>query len=448
MMYIHRIKFCIVLLYTLAISSSFVTFSQTFRIQGRTVNKVTNEVIPYVHVGIKNQSIGTISNGKGIFEIIIPQNRINDTLQFSHISYKFSEFPLIGLTTGNEYKIYLEPTSYLIEEAIVGYIKDPKKILKTALSRIKHNYSKDTEFFEAYYREIVKSGNQYFDLIEAIIKLKKTPYNEKDIYKEPVLYSRKYYNYSTPYTTNIITSLIPEYPENIRLVTAHRITDTTQNYLFDHFKIIGGPYYASEMDLVKNKISFLDKSRFYQYNFQFNEIVNQKNRKAYKLSFDQKENIKRSLYTGEIYIDTETYAIVHIRFGLSQLGIKYAKGDDFVYENPLNISVDPVMSRYIIDYKYDNNIWRFNYSYGEVKLRMVKMDINLNTIITFKDELIITGPEDILESDFNDLNEFKPYDLLYKRVEKINPRDWQNYNRIILEKELDDWINKKIRMDK
>ena len=437
----NRFKSHILLIITLLLNSVFAVFPQTYKIQGKTINQKTKDVIPYVNVGIKDQFIGTISNGKGIFEIRIPPEYQNDTLQVSHIGFKEYSFSIQDGMNEGYIEVLLEPTLYLLEEAIIVYNVNPKKIIKNAISMIEENYPSDTAFYEAYFREIVKSGSQYFNLTEAIIKLMRNPYTTENIYREPLTYRNELRIWASHKGSYYRVITIPEYTEDIRIFQANRIVDTIQSRIFGHFKIIGGPYYAAERDLVKNKISFLDKDKFVQYNYQFDGIVKHKNRNAYKLTFEQKNRLRKSLYMGEIYIDMKTFAIMHIRFGLSQLGIKYAKEKDFVYENPQNIIAKPIMSRYIVDYKYIDNKWRFNYSYGELKIQMIKEDINLKTILTFRDELVITKGEDISKSEFNKLYEFSPNEMLYRSVNKFKTAEWEKYNRIVPEKKLDDWIN-------
>jgi len=55
-----------------------------------------NSLVPYVSIGIAGKPIGTVSNGKGVFSIIL-DNKINnnDTLKFSSIGYRSEAF-LIG----------------------------------------------------------------------------------------------------------------------------------------------------------------------------------------------------------------------------------------------------------------------------------------------------------------------------------------------------------------
>ncbi len=52
-------------------------------------------------------------------------------------------------------------------------------------------------------------------------------------------------------------------------------------------------------------------------------MVDYKGMPAYEITFDQREGLKRSLYRGKLFIDTEELAFLEIDYALSPAGLPY-----------------------------------------------------------------------------------------------------------------------------
>lgn len=87
------------LLVLLLIINFIPAIAQT-SIRGTVRDSVTNEVLPYVNIGIRHKSIGCITQKDGSFDIVIPQEAKTDTLTFSMVGYYDYKLP-IGLLTGS-----------------------------------------------------------------------------------------------------------------------------------------------------------------------------------------------------------------------------------------------------------------------------------------------------------------------------------------------------------
>lgn len=80
--------------YTIFCAVSFtVSFGQII-IQGRILNKETQETISYANIGIVNSNVGTLSNVDGSFSIPIPDKFSNDTLLFSALGFARRAIPI------------------------------------------------------------------------------------------------------------------------------------------------------------------------------------------------------------------------------------------------------------------------------------------------------------------------------------------------------------------
>ena len=52
------------------------------------VEQSDGSIVSYANIGIRNKNVGTVSNEKGEFTILIPQNFLNDTLSFSCVGFE------------------------------------------------------------------------------------------------------------------------------------------------------------------------------------------------------------------------------------------------------------------------------------------------------------------------------------------------------------------------
>lgn len=102
-------------------------FAQDIFVTGTVLNSENNMPIPYVNIGVKNKSIGTISNSKGVFKLRLKENfvNLNDSVTFSCIGFKSKSYKLpLLLSKENRVELIEEITN--LEEVVVS-TKQPKK---------------------------------------------------------------------------------------------------------------------------------------------------------------------------------------------------------------------------------------------------------------------------------------------------------------------------------
>ena len=93
------------------------TFSQ-IRING-IVKSEANIPLQYVNIGIKNKNVGTISDEKGNFSITIDNNRINEFLTFSYISFEEKTVNIEELIKFKFQEIILKEKATVLEEVLI-----------------------------------------------------------------------------------------------------------------------------------------------------------------------------------------------------------------------------------------------------------------------------------------------------------------------------------------
>lgn len=94
-----------------------------------TVKQSDNSLMPYVNIGIKSKNIGTVSDEKGEFELVIPKRLMTDTLTFSSVGFEEINIPVQSflILTVKEFTLH-QKTSVLEEVVIVNKKIKIKKI--------------------------------------------------------------------------------------------------------------------------------------------------------------------------------------------------------------------------------------------------------------------------------------------------------------------------------
>jgi len=136
-------------------SSPYFLFAQ-IEIKGTVSDIISQEVINQVHISVKNQAQGTVTNSEGFYKIQIEQTPA--VIYFSHISYDTFELNITEAI--NNYDIQLSPKSHLLPTASVSAKLIPKKLTPPQYT------VKDFDFFEDYILVLsypgIQEGNGIF----------------------------------------------------------------------------------------------------------------------------------------------------------------------------------------------------------------------------------------------------------------------------------------------
>ena len=153
----------------------FIFFSltlnaQTITISARVVDRETKDPLSFASVGLKNRSIGTITNLQGEFDFHIPAAFRNDVLVINMLGYQTYETP-VWTITGNQPTIELVKSTQFLDEVIVSDSLRGGEILTIALGRIEQNYPMKPFIMDGFYRDIKEVGGTYVSLLEAAVKI-------------------------------------------------------------------------------------------------------------------------------------------------------------------------------------------------------------------------------------------------------------------------------------
>ncbi len=146
---------------------SFIALSanaQSLVFEGKIVDKVSEETIPFVNIIVQNSTQGVISNEEGAFKFYIPTHA--EYIEVSHIGYKTQTFPVNHIKP-EPLTIYLEADEMALEEVIVTN-KPINQILAGILDNSKQQLDKNIKL-ETYYREFVKINGTYSKFADGLI---------------------------------------------------------------------------------------------------------------------------------------------------------------------------------------------------------------------------------------------------------------------------------------
>lgn len=382
---------------------AIIAQAQTLTIQGRVINAAAEQQgVPYVNIGFPAYAIGTSSNELGDFIIKIPQESLKDTLTFSSIGYVTLKIAVKELINkGENAVISLKTNAITLDEFTIKAV-DANRIIKSFFKNLEKNYATEPALMQVFCREITKKAdeNLYFTQSEGITEMYKSSVKKNDDQVRLIKGRKK--NLSNIYVNQAKRSVkIPE--------------------------IVNGPTTGIILDVVKNKASFMVQN--WQFTFSHNGYERLNDRLAYVLHFSPKDTSKRILqttdsdfYTGKIFIDTASFALMRAEFDLSTRGIRVINLESQRTNLPLIIT----KRRYVVSYAEYNNKWYLksanvdnNYTHLDAKIEL-----------TNKLEAFVTEIKTDAVKKFPKSQEIKADESLSNKITDFDDSFWEDYNVI------------------
>ncbi len=380
--------------------------AKTIRFLGRVIDREEKEVLPFTSISILRSHIGTVSNMDGDFELKIPEPMNRDTIVFSHIGYRQYRKPISEIA-GDSCTIYLQPISVQLKEIKVMVI-DPENIVDKIISKISLNYPQDPELMTAFYREVLKQDTKYIDIAEAVVEIRKTPYDNSAEDKVKVVKGRRSRN--------------------------------VQAFQYVDFKIQGGPYYITKLDVIKTIDNFLDPQFRDIYKYSLDEIVELDERSTYVIRFKPREKIDDPSYQGKLFVDMSTLALVQAQFSLSRSGLKYAE-QSLIKKKPKDYFVRPLVADYQVSYRRANNKWHLSMAQTSVKFKVKSKKEKVNSTFHTVSDLLITDFTPNAGPHFKRDEVFSPKDIFTETITSYDKDFWGSYNIIKPTEELQEALH-------
>ena len=379
------------------------------QIKGKIVDSASGTPLAFAIISIDGSSISTVSNSEGDFALKIPEALVNKSISVSFLGYRDKQIPIQTLSKDRN-RITMEGLSVSLSEINV-FPTDPRLLIKAVIKRKKDNYSESPELMTAFYRETIRKRRAYASLSEAVIEVYKQSYlNDRDDLVR-MLKGRKSDDYSK------IDTLV--------------------------FKLMGGPLSTLSLDLVKNPYQILEEEVMDKYNYRISNITKSNDKLIYILEFEQKKEVDEPLFSGKLYIDTESLAITSASYKINTSN-KVEVSKIFIRKKPAGADIYPTEANYVVNYAPRNGKWIFSYSRGDVSFKVDWKKKWFNTIYNTTIEMAATN------WNVEDVNKpFKPSDRIRMNVIMNDAVDgfgdsefWGAYNVIEPEKSIESAIKK------
>jgi hypothetical protein len=367
--------------------------------KGKVVDAETGNPLVFASVAVKETNVATITNIDGEFLIKITETQTSKNLEVTFLGYKNKTVPLTDLREDG-YKNVISMTSapIPIKEIIVKPI-DPEVIIRNAIGRIGRNFTNEPNLMTAFYRETIRKNRTYVSIGEAVVEIFKAPYSNDLRF------------------------------DGARIYKGRKGSDV-QKMDTILFKLQGGPVTVLQLDIAKNTQDILTIDAMKYYDYSLTSVIEIDNKPHYVISFKQKPSVDMPLFMGNLYIETETYALTEAEFGFN-LEDKEAVSSIFIKKKPLGMQVTPEIATYRVKYREQDGKWYFAYSRAEVKFKVNWKRKLFNTYYTTMSEMAITDRTNEEVIKFAGKEKLRYSDVFSEQVEAFtDPEFWGEYNVI------------------
>lgn len=385
-----------------------------FFLSGKIVDEKKGEPISYASVSFLNKAIGTISNKDGDFLLKVYPDYILDTVVFSCMGFAQIVMPAFKLM--DEDVFIMKPVSIRIREVKVT-ATTPDNLLDNIRKNIDNNYSENTNLMTAFYRETVQQDGNYISASEAVIQILKAPY------------------------FNSLKS------DLVKLIKGRRSNDVKPfNWL--NFKLQGGPFTITKLDVVKTMESFIGEKTQHLYSYNISKVILYNDIPVYVLTFRPVSELPdQTLYIGEMYVSRENFAIIHVDFHLSKTGLKNAE-NVLIRKKPKGVKARPTYVNYKLNYQFLQGRWYLKNAQASVKFKIRSRRDKINSEFHSISDLLVTNIQKTDLKRFSRDESFSQRDIFVEMINEYDPEFWENYNIIKPDEELQNAIKNHFEIHK
>lgn len=291
----HHFRLCLLLM--LLAACQVIAREKFITLSGRVTDSGNQQPVIYANVQLKKGSIGTVTNAGGNFLFNIAEKYWQDTLLISCIGYKTVALP-IPANDRHDMDIRMEQAVYMLPAVAVN-MRGGLAILKRMVDRIPENYDTTDIRLTAFYRENIRLAGDTLNFNESVLDIYKsyrTDRNHKDQIR--ILKGRR------KKVNPRIDAQLHYYISNIMNTAYSSLNEDLQKYL-------------------DARHNFLNERNFRYLNCDYRETVREGDRQLLVLYIEPKENNKRVLVRGKLYIDESSLALVRCEWETTPAGVDY-----------------------------------------------------------------------------------------------------------------------------
>ena len=373
---------------------------QPIKITGCVVDAQDGSPLPLVNVSVRHQPLGTITNSQGRFEFKIPPAYKDSMLVFSFLGY--SSANVLIPESDSTLTISLEPGTVKLQEVEVTY-KNPDEIIRILKHNLSQNYWDKQAVLSGFFRESIRQDGRYVQVSEAIVEIIKPSYSN------------------------------PADMERVKFIKGRKKNDLQSMDLVD-FKLEGGPFQFSRVDIARYHDFFPKNDSPYKYTYDGVDVLNEEI--VYKVRFKPCVDNGQLLYTGVLYVHAESFALVRAEFALTKKALKIS-GRTLIQKASRKLKIKVLQANYYIDYRFFRDRWILNRIDGEIMIRINDKHNKVNSVFSAVSELLISDCKADKKMKLKSSELFKSKYVLADQIEETDEEFWENYNIIRPDEELE-----------
>ena len=377
-------------------------------VKGHVFDNQNKAAMPFVSIGILEENIGTITNMDGYFTLKVPASLSGSSLVVSHMGYMSQSIP-IQLLNEQKIDIFLERRIISLQEVIIRYI-DPNSIVEKAMERRKINNSREPVYMTSFYREGVQKNKKYISYSEAVFKVYKSSFEQS------------------------------EFSDQVKLLKSRKIQNTNPKDTV-YVKLKAGVLSALQLDIAKCVPGFLDQTPPLNYTYTYSDMVSYNSKDAYAITFIQNKGIVDPLYTGTLYIDKESFAILGADFEINPEFLDKA-ADDLILKKSRKLIVKLEKISYSVSYTSFNGKYFLNHARCDIRLKTrLRNHLSYDNFKTFL-ELATCHIDTMNVAKFAKQEIMKPNIVFSEAPYSIDDTFWSDYNIIAPEENLGEALSR------
>jgi hypothetical protein len=206
-------------------------------------------------------------------------------------------------------------------------------------------------------------------------------------------------------------------------------------------KLKAGVLSALQLDIVKCVPGFLDLTPPAEYNYTYSDLVSYSSKDAYAITFVQKENLEKALYTGTVYIEKESFAILGADFEINPDFLDIA-ADELVLKKSRRLIVKLEKINYSVSYMPFNGRYYLKHARCDIQLKTrLRNRLSSDNFNTFL-ELATCSIDTSGVERFPRQEVMKPNVVFSEQPYDGNDAFWGDFNVIIPEAKLTEALSK------
>ena len=376
-------------------------------IYGLVKDAAINEALPMVNIAVEGEPLGTSTNDAGAFEFKLPRSFQGRRIVFSSLG--FANISMEVPANDTLVEISMKSLSIPLPEVQVMY-RDPMKIMMEVRQKIHSNYSLERFLLTGFFRETIRQNGKYVDVSEAVVEIVKPPYN------------------------NALDA------ERVRFVKGRKGRELSEMDMVQ-FKLVGGPYHFSQLDVVRHGDFMPDENGLSDYRYSFNGMDIEFGQLVYCIGFKPYSDNEGINYVGEIRVESESMALVSIDFQMTGQSVRRSRSH-LIKRDARRFKTRPFYARYYVQYRPWNDMWVLSKVRGEVSVRVFDRFERERSVFDTVSEMII--------SDFSIADHriripatesFRADYILSEHIGDFDPEFWKYYNLIKADESLEAIFN-------